>query len=951
MLDLSTEFEDSKSDDVRRSLLSKSIRKTIGRLARYLSVRVLTVLLTVGLGLYLTLLIINLGGYVDEIMKGQIAESIGMMAMGGAFDDIPQEERNVYIENLRWQMEDARGLHEPLSIRTARWWWHGITLQWGNAERLASLDRESNLVKDVIFSRLPFTLLLVGAANVVLFFLSLWVAMVLSNRSGKFWDRMLSSLTPISSAPSWVHGVLLLAIFALELRILPFKGVFDGAPPENTLQYILQISEHMVLPVFAVVLSVIFSSIYTWRTFFMVHSGEDYMELAKAKGLPDRVVRRQYLLRPILPSVITSFAMMLIGFWEAAIALELLFQWPGMGAVFYQAVYAYDRPVVVAIVVMFAYLMGISVILLDIVYVIIDPRVRIGGNGRSMREYAVRQKRFFKRIKNFFTNIFSEFKRRSTKNNLRKTPDLEITQPIRISFEKEIEDGISPDEVTRPIKIKKSEMDSTVEVGEGLTQAAIPSINTIQDDQGADNDETRPVKVQTSDPGFIKSIFSPLKQNLFKYPMAVVGLIVIVLLIFVAVGTVIAIPYDEAVDYWHSEGWLYAPRLAQPAWTNFFRRNKLPESIYFNSLEQTDNVEMTKEIVPINEEMTDIRIAFAYDFLADDFPQDLVVYFITSYEEKAPFASLIMLTPDGREIEIDSFKATHRFGYILSFEDHGRSQTNGLSAVQEVFGDPQADYLEPMQGRYELQVMTVIFEKGSEVNVEGVVHGKVFGLFGTDSQRRNLTIAMLWGTPVALTFGIVGAVLTTTTTILLAATSAWFGGIVDEIIQRIAEINITLPALPIAVLVFILYSKSIWVILAIMILMNIFGNSLKEYRAMFMQFKEAPYVEAAKAYGASNWRIIFHYLLPRIIQIMVPQLVISVPSFVFLEATLAYLGVTTPYLPTWGKVINVALHEGTFWGYYYWVLEPIVLVLLTGLAFAFVGFALDKILNPRLRNL
>jgi peptide/nickel transport system permease protein len=153
------------------------------------------------------------------------------------------------------------------------------------------------------------------------------------------------------------------------------------------------------------------------------------------------------------------------------------------------------------------------------------------------------------------------------------------------------------------------------------------------------------------------------------------------------------------------------------------------------------------------------------------------------------------------------------------------------------------------------------------------------------------------------------------------------------------------------VLVYILYSKSIWVILAVMVLMNIFGNSLKEYRAMFMQFKEAPYIEAAMAYGATNRRIILTYMLPRIIQVMVPQLVISVPSFVFLEATLAYLGVVTPYLPTWGKVINQALHNGAFWGIYFWVLEPIGLVMITGLAFAFVGFALDKILNPRLRSL
>jgi peptide/nickel transport system permease protein len=234
--------------------------------------------------------------------------------------------------------------------------------------------------------------------------------------------------------------------------------------------------------------------------------------------------------------------------------------------------------------------------------------------------------------------------------------------------------------------------------------------------------------------------------------------------------------------------------------------------------------------------------------------------------------------------------------------------------------------------------------------VQGVIHGKVYGLFGTDNQRRDLTIAMMWGTPVALTFGIVGAIVTTLTTILIAAASAWYGGFLDEILQRITELNIILPALPIVILVYMLYSKSIWVILGVMILLNIFGSSLKEYRAMFLQFKEAPYIEAAMAYGASNWRIVRKYLLPRIVQVMVPQLVIAVPSFVFLEATLAFLGVKAPYLPTWGKVVNEALSKGAYWGHYFWVLEPIVLVLITGLAFAMVGFALDSILNPRLRD-
>jgi peptide/nickel transport system permease protein len=100
-----------------------------------------------------------------------------------------------------------------------------------------------------------------------------------------------------------------------------------------------------------------------------------------------------------------------------------------------------------------------------------------------------------------------------------------------------------------------------------------------------------------------------------------------------------------------------------------------------------------------------------------------------------------------------------------------------------------------------------------------------------------------------------------------------------------------------------------------------------------------------------NLRIVFLYLIPRIIPILIPSLVSIIPSFVFLEASLAFLGLGDPVLPTWGKMINDANDNGAlFQGFYYWVLEPSFLLMLTGLAFAMVGFSLDRIFNPRLRG-
>jgi peptide/nickel transport system permease protein len=147
------------------------------------------------------------------------------------------------------------------------------------------------------------------------------------------------------------------------------------------------------------------------------------------------------------------------------------------------------------------------------------------------------------------------------------------------------------------------------------------------------------------------------------------------------------------------------------------------------------------------------------------------------------------------------------------------------------------------------------------------------------------------------------------------------------------------------------YSRSIWVILGATIALSIFTGSIKIYRSTFVQLKESMYIEAARAYGASNIRIIFTYLIPRMIPLLIPGLVLAVPSFVFLEAGLAVLGLGDPVLPTWGKMIDDANRNGALYrGYYYWILEPTVLLMVTGLGFAMLGFALDRIFNPKLRD-
>ncbi|MGB4871702.1 MAG: ABC transporter permease subunit, partial [Candidatus Promineifilaceae bacterium] len=127
-------------------------------------------------------------------------------------------------------------------------------------------------------------------------------------------------------------------------------------------------------------------------------------------------------------------------------------------------------------------------------------------------------------------------------------------------------------------------------------------------------------------------------------------------------------------------------------------------------------------------------------------------------------------------------------------------------------------------------------------------------------------------------------------------------------------------------------------------------HAIKTYRAVFLQIKESPYMEAAQAYGASDGRLVTQYLIPRVLPILLPKLIILVPGFVFLEATLAYLGVSDPRLPTWGKLVVDALSSGVYREAYHLVLAPFLLLFLVGFAFAMVGLALERIFDPRLRE-
>jgi len=856
---------------------------TFRRVARYTVVKLVTIMISVVIGLYLTILVANLGGYVDEVFRGMINEMIFGMVRAGQFKDIDEADREQAIADTLWMMEESYGLHEPFLLRTLSWLKHGLILDLGEARYRYPSDPDTGQVKELVLESLPYTLFLVGGSNLIIFFVSVLVALNISRKYGSFIDRVMISLSPISAAPSWVIGIVLILVFATGLRILPYPRAVNIFGVENWVDYLPYLARYLVLPFMAIFLGAFFQSVYVWRTYFLIYSSEDYVEMAQAKGLPSYQVERKYILRPTLPYLITSFALTMIGLWQGAIALEILFQWQGIGALFIQAIRRFDTALVVGVVVVFAYMLALTVFILDIAYALLDPRVKIDTGNQRLQQSTKRK----------------WWQLRSGKAGKSKA-----LPPHKPDF----------GHVTKT---------------EQLTE--IPIETTIGKRSLAER----------------FSQYSPILSEIARMPSALIGLAIILVLVLISIYTILAVPYREAVSLWRREenAFYQNPRTVPPAWTNFFRRKKLPTTIIFNTAEDDSfkTVEKTSD-------RTKVTITFPFEYDFDEFPQDLIVFFRPEYAEKLPLVNMTWTRPDDKEINLGQFSITGNEQAFYLSQDEKLKRRLGESPLEEaLFADPDSGVTSPMPGQYQMKIVAFLFEDDADIDVEMVLYGQVHGLAGTDNKRRDLSIALLWGTPVALAFGIIGALLTSLISMLIAAFGVWYGGWIDNLVQRITEINLILPSLAIAIMVYLLYSKSIWAILGVVVLLNIFGSSVKVFRAAFLQMREAPYLEAAQAYGASRPRIIFHYLVPRITPVLIPQLVIMVPGYVFYEATLAYLGLSDPYLPTWGKVIYEAFTIGAFNGAYYWLIEPLTLLMLTGIAFAMFGFALDRILNPRLR--
>lgn len=349
------------------------------RLSVFTGRRLISIFVSLVIAVYVTITIVNMGGHMDTIKINEIRERIGMVVPTiEEFQHLNATERRQLIEDMA-QVEIQRlNLDVPFWIRSFTYLRDAITLDLGKAEGMSS-DSGSQRVQDILLERLAPTLFMQVTSFLLIFFVALFFGLALSRRYGSFFDRLSVALAPSSSAPPWFYGIFMILIFAAVLGWLPFGGLVDAPPPSNKWDYFLSVMRHLILPVGSTFISSIFFSIFSQRTFFLIFSSEDYVDVAKAKGLSDRAIERRYVLRPTLPTILTGFMLSIITLWGGAAITEQVFNYPGLGRLLLQAADRHDTPVVVASTIVFGYLLAITVLILDFVYALVDPRIQVGA--------------------------------------------------------------------------------------------------------------------------------------------------------------------------------------------------------------------------------------------------------------------------------------------------------------------------------------------------------------------------------------------------------------------------------------------------------------------------------------------------------------------------------------------------------------------------------------------
>jgi len=332
-------------------------------------VLMVTLLLTVAL----------VGSNMDVILKQGIiyqvrSEITENSSIVESFDSVKEFEEFVQVQID--QRIKALGLDNPWYSpqRIGFTMYKILILDFGNATFLTS-DSGSSNVGEILLEKIPRTVLLFTTATIIISMIGIFLGALSSSKVGSVVDRLTSTFAVISSSfPVWWIGMLMIFLFAFTYHIFPARATPSILPSEPG--YVVALLYHMALPLITIVIIGFGSWAYLVRNFMVGTMQEDFITAKKAIGIKKNKIIYRHALKNAAPPIVTILALSLSGSLGGAIITEAVFDWPGMGRLYFEAISVMDLPIIIGATYVLTVLFLISIFIADLLYGYFDPRVK-----------------------------------------------------------------------------------------------------------------------------------------------------------------------------------------------------------------------------------------------------------------------------------------------------------------------------------------------------------------------------------------------------------------------------------------------------------------------------------------------------------------------------------------------------------------------------------------------
>ena len=332
-------------------------------------VLMVTLLLTVAL----------VGSNMDVILKQGIiyqvrSEITENSSIVKSFDSVKEFEEFVQVQID--QRIKALGLDNPWYSpqRIGFTMYKILILDFGNATFLTS-DSGSSNVGEILLEKIPRTVLLFTTATIIISMIGIFLGALSGSKVGSVVDRLTSTFAVISSSfPVWWIGMLMIFLFAFTYHIFPARATPSMLPSEPG--YVVALLYHMALPLITIVIIGFGSWAYLVRNFMVGTMQEDFITAKKAIGIKKNKIIYRHALKNAAPPIVTILALSLSGSLGGAIITEAVFDWPGMGRLYFEAISVMDLPIIIGATYVLTVLFLISIFIADLLYGYFDPRVK-----------------------------------------------------------------------------------------------------------------------------------------------------------------------------------------------------------------------------------------------------------------------------------------------------------------------------------------------------------------------------------------------------------------------------------------------------------------------------------------------------------------------------------------------------------------------------------------------